>query len=206
VTDMDAAAWDERYRSAELVWGVRPNRWLEQEAGALPPGRALDLACGEGRNALWLAARGWHVTALDFSMVALDKARQLEAAQQGAAPRVVWVHADATTHRAGEPVDLALLCYLQLPAPQRGQAVRAAAAALAPGGTLLVIGHDSTNPAEGVGGPQDPAVLFTAADVVADLTGSGLHVERAEAVHRPIEGADRPAIDALVRARRPAGG
>jgi SAM-dependent methyltransferase len=203
MTAMDAAAWDERYRSAELIWGVRPNRWLEEEARDLPPGRALDLACGEGRNAIWLAARGWRVTAVDFSGVALEKAHTLEAAQRAGAPRVDWVRADATDYAASEPVDLALLCYLQLGADARRRAVTTAAAALAPGGVLLVIGHVSTYIAEGVGGPQHPAVLFTAADIEADLAGSGLVVERAEAVHRPVDGADRPAIDALVRARRP---
>jgi hypothetical protein len=81
--------------------------------------------------------------------------------------------------------------------------VRNAAGALAPGGTLLVIGHDSTNLADGTGGPQDPSVLFTAADVAADLDGTGVSVDVAEAVLRPVEGAPRPAIDALLRAHRP---
>src|SRR5207244_12631949 len=94
VTGMDATAWDERYRSAELVWGVRPNRWVERELADLPPGRALDLACGEGRNALWLAARGWQVTAVDFSAVALDKARALESQQSS--PPAAWMRARPT--------------------------------------------------------------------------------------------------------------
>ena len=200
---MRTEEWDDRYRSAGLVWGARPNRWVEREVAGLPPGRALDLACGEGRNALWLATRGWQVTAVDFSAVALDKARTLESRQGHSVPRVTWVRADATTYRTDEPVDLALLCYLHLTPAERRAAVTGAADALADGGTLLVIGHDSTNIAEGVGGPQDPAVLFTAADVVADLAGSGLVIDRAEAVYRPVADADRPAIDALVRAHRP---
>ena len=175
---MKAEQWDERYRSTDLVWGTPPNRWVERELADLAPGRALDLACGEGRNALWLAARGWQVSAIDFSAVALDKGRALES-RQAPPTRVDWVHADATTYRCAEHVD-----------------------ALGSGGTLLVIGHDSTNIAHGVGGPQDPAVLFTAADVVADLAGTDLVIERAEAVHRPVDGADRPAVDALVRAHR----
>ena len=201
---MNAEQWDERYRAAELVWGLAPNRWVERELADLAPGRALDLACGEGRNALWLAARGWQVTAVDFSPVALEKARTLESAAAASHP-VSWLCADATTYRPADTVDLALVCYLQLVAAQRRAAVTTAAAALAPGGTLLVIGHDSTNIADGTGGPQDPAVLFTAADVVADLDGAGLVIERAEAVHRPVEGAPRPAVDALVRAHRPVG-
>jgi SAM-dependent methyltransferase len=203
---VDAEGWDERYRSSELVWGIAPNRWVEQELAGLPPGQALDMACGEGRNALWLAGLGWQVTAVDFSPVALEKARALEEraqAERAGSVRVSWRCADATAYRHDGAVDVALLCYLQLPAAQRRAAVRNAAGALAPGGTLLVIGHDSTNLADGTGGPQDPSVLFTAADVAADLDGTGVSVDVAEAVLRPVEGAPRPAIDALLRAHRP---
>jgi len=200
---MRAEQWDERYRATELVWGTPPNRWVERELADLTPGRAVDLACGEGRNALWLAARGWQVSAVDFSAVALDTGRRLESAQQASAPSVDWVCADATTYRPTDPVELALLCYLHLAPPEWAAALTGAAAALAPGAMLLVIGHDTTNITQGVGGPQDRSVLFTAAEVAADLAAKGLVIERAEAVHRPVEGADRPAIDALVRARRP---
>ncbi len=113
-----------------------------------------------------------------------------------------WVHADATTFRPEQPVDLALLCYLHLAPAEWAAALGHAAAALAPGGTLLVVAHDRSNIADGVGGPQDPGVLVTAPEVAADLAAAGLLIERAEAVHRPVAGADRPAIDTLVRARR----
>jgi SAM-dependent methyltransferase len=200
---MRASDWDERYRTSELVWGLAPNRWVEQEVTDLSPGNALDLACGEGRNAVWLARQGWRVVALDFSAVAVTKGKALEAHELDK-PSIAWVVADATTFVAAETVDLALLCYLQLVAVERRAAVRRAAEALAPGGTLLVVGHDSRNLADGTGGPQDASVLFTAADVAADLEGTGLVVEKAIEVLRPVEGADRPAIDALLRAvRRP---
>jgi SAM-dependent methyltransferase len=198
---MDASDWDERYRAAETVWGVEPNRWVAQEAAGLPPGSALDLACGEGRNALWLAGRGWRVKAVDFSAVAVAKGVEL-ARRVPAGDRVEWIVGDATTYAAAEPVDLALLCYLQLAASERRAATRAAATALAPGGTLLVIGHDSRNRLDGTGGPRDPAVLFTAADVAADLDGTGLTMEKGGEVLRPVDGAERPAIDVLVRAAR----
>jgi SAM-dependent methyltransferase len=198
---MDAADWDERYRTADTLWGAAPNRWVEREAAGLSPGLAVDLGCGEGRNAVWLAARGWRVYAVDFSRVALAKGADLE--RRAMPPSSIeWVVADATSYTAPEPADLALLCYLQLAQPARRAAVRSAADALAPGGTLLVIGHDSRNLADGTGGPKDPSVLFTAADVAADLAGTGLVVERAEEVLRPVDGADRPAIDALLRAVR----
>lgn len=199
-----AEYWDERYRTRDRVWGSAPNRWVEQEAADLPPGTALDLACGEGRNAVWLAARGWQVIASDFSAVGLEKGREIEQHELGTAS-ITWLVADATRFVAPHPVDLALLCYLQLTEPRRRAAVRAAAAAVGPGGTLLVIGHDSRNLADGTGGPQDPGVLYTAADVAADLAGCGLEVEKAGEVLRPVAGPQRPAIDALLRARRPTG-
>ncbi len=200
---MDAATWDERYRASESVWGAQPNRWVAQEVSDLEPGIALDLACGEGRNAVWLAGQGWRVYAVDFSAVGLAKGAELEQRTLGRSV-ITWVEADVTGYAAPEPVDLALLCYLQLAAAGRRSAVRCAAEALAPGATLLVIGHDSRNRADGTGGPQDPSVLFTAGDVADDLAGTGLEVEKAGEVLRPVDGADRPAIDALLRAVRPA--
>jgi SAM-dependent methyltransferase len=198
-------SWDERYRGSELVWGGRPNCWVERELADSAPGRGLDLGCGEGRNALWLASRGWRMTAVDFSDVGLAKARAIEARQAPApgVPPVEWVCADAASYRHPQPADLALLCYLHLVAGERRAAVRNSAAALAPGGTLLVIGHDSANLTEGVGGPQDASVLFTAGDIEDDLTGTGLVIEAAGPRHRQVEGATRPAIDAVVRAHHP---
>ena len=196
---MDAQAWDERYAAAELVWSVGPNQFVAAELADLPPGRALDLAAGEGRNAIWLARRGWAVTAADFSQVALDKGRRLA----GDTP-VRWVCADATRWDERSAYDLVVVAYLQLPAPERAAAVRAAFHALWPGGTLLVVAHDSTNLAEGTGGPQDPAVLYTAEDVLADLDGEGFDTLVAERVARTVgdghgEEPARVAWDCLVR-------
>ena len=199
---MKAGEWDERYRATELVWGAEPNRWVAQEVADLAPGRALDLACGEGRNTRWLAARGWEVSAVDFSAVGLDKARASEVAAPAKLP-VSWVLADVTRYAHPSPVDLALICYLQLPADERRAAVRAAAAALAPGGVLLVIGHDSRNLIDGVGGPQDAAVLFTGEDIVRDLDGLDVVIDKADLVRREVAGAPRPALDALVCAHVP---
>jgi SAM-dependent methyltransferase len=74
---MHAAEWDARYAGKNLVWEAEPNRWVVEVCAGLPPGRALDLACGEGRNALWLARQGWRVTGVDFSRVALERAGDL---------------------------------------------------------------------------------------------------------------------------------
>jgi SAM-dependent methyltransferase len=193
--------WDDRYRALPSVWGAAPNRWVEQELAHLEPGTALDLACGEGRNAIWLSGRGWRVTGVEFSPVALQKAAEAERHTAGTS-QVDWLEADATTYVAPTPVDLVLICYLQLPAAERRAAVRCAAKSLAPGGTLLVVGHDSRNLTDGTGGPQDSAVLFTAADIEADLAGTGVSVVHGGEVLRPVQGAERPAIDALVRVTR----
>jgi 2-polyprenyl-3-methyl-5-hydroxy-6-metoxy-1,4-benzoquinol methylase len=92
---MDARAWDDRYAGGELLWGSGPNRFVAAECADLAPGRALDLACGEGRNTIWLAERGWQAEGIDWSAVAIDKAKQL-AAQRGAT---------AATFRVGDLLD-----------------------------------------------------------------------------------------------------
>jgi SAM-dependent methyltransferase len=200
---VDSADWDRRYAGRELVWTSEPNRFLVREAEGLAPGAALDLASGEGRNAVWLAERGWKVTGVDFSAVGLEKGARLAAAR---GVHVEWVFADLLDYRPEpEAFELVIAFYLQVPAEQRTTILRGAAEAVAPGGTLLLVAHDSDNLARGHGGPRDPAVLYTAEDVRRDLEGSGLWVERAERVERPVDTPDGPrtALDALVRARRP---
>ena len=203
---MDARDWDRRYEASELVWSAAPNRFVEAELAGLPPGRAVDLAAGEGRNALWLAARGWQVTAVDFSAAGLDKGRALQR-RRGGDLRIDWVQADVLEYDPGAAaVDLALLAYLQLPEDERRTAVRRAFGMLRDGGTLFVVAHDSTNLTDGTGGPQDAAVLYTAEDVLADLDGERFEVLRAERVARDVPppddaptGPPRTAYDALVR-------
>jgi SAM-dependent methyltransferase len=211
---MDARAWDERYAASELVWSATPNQFVAAELSDLPPGRALDLAAGEGRNALWLADRGWHVTAVDFSRVALDKGRALQARHEhGADLRVEWVCADALTYEPGPTrFDLAVLAYLQLTADERRESVLRAFLAVRPGGTFFLVAHDSSNLSEGTGGPTDPSVLFTAEEVLADLDGERFEVVRAGRVAREVRDEKvagsrhnhhgdqtRTAYDALVR-------
>lgn len=201
---MSAEEWDARYRARELIWGAAPNRWVEREVADLQVGKALDLACGEGRNSVWLAQRGWHVTGVDFSAEALSKAQTLATAELGPTANIEWQHADATRFAAPAEYDLALVIYLQLPAEQRDAAFTNAWHTLAPCGTLLVIAHHTDNLTNGVGGPQDPAVLYSAEDVGLTITALDplAHVEKCDAVLRPVDGSERPAIDALFRARK----
>lgn len=198
---MDAGAWDERYGTAELVWSTEPNTFVAAECADLPPGRAVDLAAGEGRNAIWLSDRGWDVTAVDFSRAGLDKGQRLA----GDRP-ITWVHADVLAWEPESRFDLAVLAYLQLPAEQRREAVRRGFGALRTGGTFLLVAHDTTNLTQGVGGPQDERVLMTAEDVLADLDGQAFSVIRAERVAREVTADEahrgepaQTAYDCLVR-------
>lgn len=196
---MQREDWDRRYSQPNLLWSATPNRFLVEEASELPPGSALDLACGEGRNALWLASLGWRVTAVDYSSVAIAKART-RAREEG--EEVEFVCADLLEYEPERGAyTLVLLLYLHLPPDERRLVLGRAAPALAPGGTLLLVGHDLSNMTEGVGGPSDPSLLHTPEDVAAELPG--LVIEKAERVLREVPDEDRPAIDALVRARRP---
>ncbi|MFI5778173.1 class I SAM-dependent methyltransferase [Nocardia sp. NPDC051570] len=219
---MDAAEWDTRYSQSELVWGAPPNATVVEhvygldrriqlqpdEPGAEPPAlpRALDLACGEGRNAVWLATHGWQVRAVDFSQVAIDKGRTVATRlSRSVRGRISWQCADVTDLEAAGvsgPFELILMVFLHLPAAPRRAVLTQAAERLSPGGTLLVLGHDSRNLTEGHGGPQDPSILFTPEDVVGDLAAAGEHmrVRVADRVPRATEGRD--AIDALVIATR----
>jgi SAM-dependent methyltransferase len=198
---MDIHDWDARYAGEELLWRAEPNRFLVEEVSDLPAGRAVDVACGEGRNAVWLAGRGWQATGVDFSHVALAKAARL------ADERVVhvdWIEADLTQWApTAEGFDLVIVFYLQLPQAQRTVVYGSMATAVAPGGTMLVVGHDRDNLTRGYGGPQDPAVLFSAEEVAADL--ASLKIVKAEQVSRPVdtEQGQGWAVDALVRAVHP---
>lgn len=195
---MDETYWDQRYSGSELVWTADANRFVVQECVDLPAGTALDLACGEGRNAVWLATRGWSVTGVDWSSVGLGKGEKLATAARTA---VDWVHADVLEWSPTTTFDLVLLAYLQVGADGRRRAMQIAAAATAPGGSVLVIAHDLSNLTDGVGGPQNPDVLWRIEDVVAP----GFSAVLAEVAVRPTSTGD--ALDTVVRLVRdsPAG-
>jgi SAM-dependent methyltransferase len=199
---MDAAGWDERYAAAELVWSAEPNRFVAELVADLAPGRAIDLAAGEGRNGLWLAGLGWTVTAVDFSEAGLAKGRRL-AERLELTERLTFECADLTAYvPTPRGYDLVLIAYLHLPAAQRQIVVSRAAEAVASGGTLLIVGHDLANLERGVGGPQEPEVLYTADRLRDAIADSGLTVVEAGERLRPVEGAERPAVDAVLLARR----
>ena len=236
VATMDNHGWDQRFADNPQHFGAGPNTLLERHASELTPGSAADVGCGQGRNTAWLLGRGWDVTAVDFSEVALRHTR--EAAQAAAhvpdaiaeaavaeddaaraeagktpktevpagtdsaagtaevahVPTLTTVQADVSEWRPEETFDLVVAAYLHLPTEKMAATWEHLVEITAPGGTLVVVGHDRDN--EG-NGPKDPDVLFHAADVVAKLPETWT-VEVAEAVDRG-EGS----IDALVVATAP---
>ncbi len=190
-----AGWWDQRYAGNDLMWSLEPNRFVVDECADLRPGCALDVACGEGRNAIWLARFGWQVTAVDFSGAALDKARALA---DRARVQVSWAAADVLSWlpaaaAAEQEYDLVVLAYLQVPSGERRLVLTAAGASVTPGGSLLVVGHDRSNLDHGTGGPQDPALLWSVDEVMLP----GFSAVRAEVASRPVD--EATAYDTVVR-------
>lgn len=191
---MDAVEWDQRYRSADRLWSAQPNLFVADRLRTMPVGRGVDLAAGEGRNAIWLAELGWEMTAVDFSEVAIERGRSHS-------DRVEFVVANVLEWESSERFDLVLVAYLQLLQSDFEKVVRRARKWLAPGGELFLIGHDASNIAKGWGGPQHPEVLWDV-PVLLELL-EGMHIVEAEVVRRPVETDDgrKFARDTLVRAR-----
>lgn len=193
-------AWNERYSTSEYVWSIGPNQFVETHLSALDPGDAIDLAAGEGRNAVWLASRGWNVTAVDFSPVGLEKAAR-RAADNGVS--VHFVEADATTYQPEAPVDLVVVSYLQLEPEGRRTVLEHARTWLGPGGTLFVIAHDRANISGGHGGPSSPDVCYTVEETVEAL--EGMEIITAIVADRLVytDEGERTALDTLVIANQP---
>ena len=204
---MDAKDWDERYAATDLVWSAEPNRFVAELVSPLTPGTAIDIAAGEGRNAIWLAQQGWTVTATDYSSVAVDRMRARAQAVLGEdAGRVTPLVGDATVAAPGGPAayDLALSCYLQLPPAEWRAALRQGVEAVRPGGHVLAIGHSARNLTEGWGGPSAREVLYDPDEVVDAVDGLPVEAEHADIRVRPVETEDGPreALDTVVMLRR----
>ena len=200
---MDANGWDERYAASDLVWSAEPNRFVAELVEPLTPGTAIDIAAGEGRNAIWMAGRGWRVVATDFSEVAVQRARTRAADVLGPeAGSLTAVVADATMPAPGGPAayDLALFCYLQVPRDDLRAALRAGVEAVRPGGHVIVIGHAGRNLTEGYGGPSEREVLYDPDEVVEAVEGLPVRVLHADIRVREVETGDgvRKALDSVV--------
>ncbi|QTX03948.1 class I SAM-dependent methyltransferase [Agromyces archimandritae] len=198
----EPASWEERYAGDGRVWAGSANPQLEAAAADLTPGTALDMGCGEGGDVLWLAARGWQVTGADFSANGLARAaRAAEAA--GVAERVEWMRVDARDFDPGERRwDLVTSHYLHPAAGRMAEVLPRLAAAVVPGGHLLVVGHAPTGEHRHADGPQRRAMFF-AADI-ARLLPPGFEVLAAEERARILDHGAGPqhADDAVLFARR----
>lgn len=191
---MDAFEWDQRYRSTDRLWSATPNLFVADRLKTIPPGRGLDLAAGEGRNAIWLASLGWKMTAVDFSGVAVERG-------SAHTDEVEFVVADVLEWEPADSYDLILVAYLHLVASEFHAILLKAREWLASDGELFLIGHDVSNVSDGWGGPQYPEVLWDVPGIVGLL--DGMFIVEAQVVRRPVETEDGPrfARDALVRAR-----
>lgn len=190
---MDATGWDERYREKPLVWSAGPNQFVAEDLAHLEPGTALDVACGEGRNAVWLAELGWDVTGVDFSGVALEKAAGM-ARDRGV--EVQWIRADVTAWAPERTFDLILIAYVHFPGRAWTDLVSRASAWVAPGGHLYLVGHDIIT--VGVSGPPDPELLWDP-ESVATAVGDSTIVRAERRVRLLDEGQE--AVDTVVIAR-----
>jgi ubiquinone/menaquinone biosynthesis C-methylase UbiE len=202
---MDRQGWDERYAARDQTFVRGPNPFVEAELSAVPPGRALELAAGEGRHAVWLASAGWKVAAVDFSEVGLRRA-QARARSEGHA--VDFVLADVHTLRLPpRRFDLILATFFHPRPAERVSLYPAMARALAPGGSLLLVSYDMANLTMGTGGPKDPDLLLNPPVLAAELDALGLTVVRAESVPlrtTDAEGQEVDVVDSVIRAVRPA--
>jgi thioredoxin reductase/SAM-dependent methyltransferase len=205
-TMFERAAWEERYQARPAVWSGRPNPQLVAEATALAPGRALDVGCGEGADAVWLAQRGWQVTAVDIADTALRRAAaHAEAAGEPVAARITWTRADLREQPPAGRYDLVSAQFMHLPGDARRQLFARLAAAVAPGGILLIVGHHPSDLRTTAHRMHFPDMMYTAQEVAADLDPDGWQVCTAEARPRGAvdhDGRDITIHDAVLVARR----
>lgn len=196
-----SAWWDERYAAttAGRLWAASAPRVVLEVAAELHPGRALDVATGDGRTATALARQGWSVTAMDFSPVALQRAQTRPGAE-----KVAWELGDVHTWKPPGAFDLVIVAYLHLRDNQ--SALRRVSGWVAPGGTLLIVGHDETNPSHGGHGPTESAVLYSP-QLLASVVGDEYTILRNETIHRDDTDHETAAggdagVDTVLRARR----
>lgn len=200
---MSASFWNGRYAKVDSVWSISPNEFVVEFLSELPPGRMIDLAGGEGRNALWFAGRGWQAENADISSIAVNKYLE-RAAAEGVSDRVV-----GTVVNVGEPAqfqlapaDLGLIAYLQIPHEELAQSILDLISALAPGATFFGVWHARENLTDGFGGPQRADVLPTVEELRAVAETAGLHVLACERRYRfvDVDGVTHRAIDVVLHA------
>ena len=213
-----ATVWDERYRTKARLWSGKPNPQLVREAGGLRPGKALELGCGEGADAIWLAQQGWSVTAVDVSAVALERAHSQELAELARESvnasngdirsRITWQQADLTQWQPGDSYDFVTSQFLHSQELDWRTPLRTAVSAVKPGGTLLVVGHHPDRlPPWGADHHNHRDMFYTADDLVRELGlgGPEWQIEVRTSRERPVtgpEGQEATIADVVLRATR----
>lgn len=182
---MNSDDWNVRYRDARVdsgsLWSATPPKIIRDTLATLSPGTALDLATGDGRTAVWLAQQGWKTTGVDFSAEALLTAQ--ERARRNNVDQIHWVCADARNWTPETTFDVVIVAYLHLPRMENAELLHRAAHWVAPGGTLIVLGHDVSNIAAGGHGPRNVDVLYSP-ELLRNNVQSTLTVARCEMLHR----------------------
>lgn len=189
---MDSTSWDERYASVEHPWGSAPPCALMSRYAAMRPGRAIDLACGDGRNARYLAEAGWEVEAVDFSPVAIEVAIGAANGED-----ISYTVGDARAWQPAQRADLVVISFLHLPISDLVAVITTAGTWLRPSGHLLYLGHALENFVYGVGGPADPAIL----PGVADLARASQGLRVVELAHLLRTQGDRQTVEVLLHAQ-----
>lgn len=206
----NAERWDKKYAERDSLWSGHANPALREVVARLDPGTALDVGCGEGGDAIWLAEQGWTVVGLDLSSVALDRAASAAAAR-AVGDRCTWVAGDVTEGAMVAGIgtdagfDLVTSHYVHEPPEVRKAAWLAEANLVAPGGVLLIVGHHPDDEAPLGRGPRNPVVLFTPDEVAEALSAArGIDVETSEVREQSVDGPVGPMTrrDTVVVARR----
>jgi SAM-dependent methyltransferase len=201
-----AGFWDERYRSSDRVWSGNPNPQLVAEVTGRRPGLALDVGCGEGADAIWLAQAGWMVVGADISGVALERADQhARDTDPAAAERIHWWQADLLA-QGPEPdcFDLVSAQFIQMPPDRRTPLFSALAASVRTGGMLLIVGHHPSDLDTGVPRPPMPELFYTPEELAGLLDGAWT-VHTSEARPRPAttpDGTEVTVHDTILAATR----
>lgn len=204
MTDVTTAEfWDDRYAKVDSVWSITPNQFVVEYLSELPAGSMIDLAGGEGRNALWFASRGWQAENAEISTVAIEKFLARAAAEElsdRVAGTVITVDEPASYQLA--PADLGLIAYLQIPAEQLERSIRGLIAGLKPGATFFGVWHARENLTDGFGGPQRADVLPTVEELNSVAEAAGLSILDCRLVDRFVEvdGESKRAIDVILHA------
>jgi len=183
--------WDDFYRSGTAQWSGNPNPLVVQEAEHLAPGTALDLGCGQGDDAIWLALRGWTVTGVDVADAALERAA--ERAEAAGVDTIVWQQHDLAETFPAANYDLIIAAYLHSPVElPRSEILGRAAAAVSPGGTLLIVGHAGFPAGSGHDHMQLPTTDEVMADLQLDLTTPMWRIDTKTVVTWTAERDDKP--------------